>query len=1176
MIRAHRPSLAHAAVVIAAVAALLAILPAAPADAVEGTWVWFGDSDNAPRRLRRTFDLPSVPQSATLSVTADNVYTVYLNGERLGGDAAWESVDTYDVAKKLRAGRNVLALEAANQGGMAGVFARLDAVLPGGKKFAVGTDAQTKVSLLAAEGWLDAGFDDAAWATAVVLGDASIGPWNIGGGAGNATGGLAQTQTLERSITAPVPAEQQRPHFVVPEGFSVELVAAEPLVINPVTIAMDERGRLYVSESHTYRYGPNGTPVKPYTNPIIRLEPQADGSFRRELIAEGFEDPVMGMAIRDGKLWAAANNLLYQFTLPPSGPATDRRLLVEDKNKAWNPFGMFVLEWQPDGLLCMSVGDHEINLVGPGNTLKSRGRSGMVMRMKPDGTEMELLTQGFRVPYSFDIDPFGQLWLLSNGEGNPNRFARIIEGVDYHCFTRNVDGHWLAGRHRLSPPALELPGGAHTQLIRYYDAAYPQRYQGSLFLDNWGRHGFTGANRAVFRYVTDDRNNVVETEPFVSCGDPHFRVSHILLDPQGNMLLADWYGRDDESDLTGRIWRIRYTGGDRPAVSQSPDAPEWSQESYAVAALGSPSGTIRSLAVDRLAARGAAAIPALRGMAEQGEPLASATALWTLARIGTPEAKAALAAGAAHGDWKVRRLSLQLMRRHTTPDLAAVAGRLAQDADPAVRLEAIRGLTDPAAARSALAAVADTSAVDDDHLRYELAWLMARNVDRPTLHRLLGSQSEPVRRLGELVIDISAYEKFPGYELALEELGDRLASAPADQIDSLLSLARMHGTTTMVPVLAQLATRTDLPAAVSGRAILAIRGFAAVPPEVLAGVGQRFLEAVKSGAVAMQSPADWLLLFDLLEETGPTDLAIRQVSSQLAARDGSIRARAHALARGFGAKGAALAEHAARVALQKNTPPEICSDAVITLAAVETPARPERWAALLDSDDPFLRREAVRWWRLFKNTPAQAAATTLLLERAPRLAEQDATLRADLAAVLRDLDTPPERLASLAAPAAVTDKAVLAETVLAAVAASQGDAEKRSAVAGRGVFARVGCVKCHTEVLANTLRAPSLKGIGQAQKPPYLVESILAPSAILKTGFETERIETVDGRVLTGLVKEEGDSLRVITADDEKTIRKSDVEERAVLKLSLMPEGQERLMSPTELTDLVEYLISLR
>ena len=991
-------------------------------------------------------------------------------------------------------------------------------------------------------------------------------------------GGLAQTQTLDPSITAPIPADQQQPHFVVPEGFTVELVAAEPLVINPVAIAMDEQGRIYVSESHTYRYGPNGTPVKPYTNPIIRLEPQADGSLRRELIAEGFEDPVMGMVIRDGKLWATANNFLYQFTLPPTGPATDRRVLVEDKEKSWNPFGMFALEWAPDGLLCMSVGNHEVKLVGPNNTLDSRGTSGVVVQMKPDGTDMELLTQGFRVPYSFEIDPFGQLWLLSNGEGNPNRFARIIEGVDYLCFTRDIDNQvqWLAGLHRLSPPAFELPGGAYTQLLRYYDAAYPREYQGSLFLDNWGRHGFTGANRAVFRYVTDGRNNVVTTEPFVSCGDPHFRVSHILLDPQGNMLLADWYGRDDESDLTGRIWRIRYTGSDAPAITHKADSPDWSQEDYAVSGLGSPSAAIRSQAVERLTARGTAAIPVLVGRAGSGEPLGAAMALWTLTRIGTAEARAALAAGAAHADWKVRRLALHLMRRSAAPDLPTVAVKLVQDAEMAVRLEAVRGLTDPAAIRAALAVAADTPAIDDDHLRYELASLMARNLDRPTLHSLLTSESDDVRRLGELIIDIAAHEKFPGYELALEELRERLATAPVDQLTKLLPLARMHGTSDMVPQLVHLAQRSDLPAAVSGQAILAIRGFTDVPPQVLADVGGRFLEAVNTGGVSLQSSADFLLLFDLLEKSDPTNPAFSRVGHQLASGDGSVRERAHALARSFGPKVATLAKQATAIALQKNTPPETRSDALITLAAIEVPAQLERWTTLLDADDAFVRREAIRWWRIFKNTPSQAAATSLLLERAPRLIEQDGTLTSDLAAVLRDLDAPAERIASLNLPAAVTDKTAIAEATLATVATSQGNAKTLAAVAGRSVFARVGCVKCHTTVLANALRAPSLKGIGQAQKPPYIVESILEPSAILKTGFETERIETTDGRVLTGLVKEEGESLRIITGDDEKLLNKVDIEDRAVLKLSLMPEGQERLMSAAELADLVEYLISLR
>ncbi len=69
---------------------------------------------------------------------------------------------------------------------------------------------------------------------------------------------------------------------------------------------------------------------------------------------------------------------------------------------------------------------------------------------------MERLVHGLRVPYSFEYDPFGQLWVLSNGEGNPDRFVRVIEGVDYHCYSRPaVDNTWLAGNHPLAPPVFE-------------------------------------------------------------------------------------------------------------------------------------------------------------------------------------------------------------------------------------------------------------------------------------------------------------------------------------------------------------------------------------------------------------------------------------------------------------------------------------------------------------------------------------------------------------------------------------------------------------------------------------------------------------------------------------------------------------------------------------------------
>ena len=66
--------------------------------------------------------------------------------------------------------------------------------------------------------------------------------------------------------------EEQRKLFSLPPGFEIELVAAEPLVANPITLCYDEGGRLLVSESHTYRYGPAGTPVAVYpAAPVTEL-----------------------------------------------------------------------------------------------------------------------------------------------------------------------------------------------------------------------------------------------------------------------------------------------------------------------------------------------------------------------------------------------------------------------------------------------------------------------------------------------------------------------------------------------------------------------------------------------------------------------------------------------------------------------------------------------------------------------------------------------------------------------------------------------------------------------------------------------------------------------------------------------------------------------------------------
>ena len=160
---------------------------------------------------------------------------------------------------------------------------------------------------------------------------------------------------------------------------------------------------------------------------------------------------------------------------------------------------------------------------------------------------------------------------------------------------RGVDNNWLAGNHPLAPPCDELHRGAHTQLMRYYGAAYPAEYQGNLFLDNWGAHGFAGPNRGIFRFVPDERNNIVKKEPLVCLHRPALPPAATSSSIRtATCSIADWYGRDDESDMTGRIWRLKYVGqGPAGGQAQARFGRSGRMTTTRSSALGSPHHLIR-------------------------------------------------------------------------------------------------------------------------------------------------------------------------------------------------------------------------------------------------------------------------------------------------------------------------------------------------------------------------------------------------------------------------------------------------------------------------------------------------------------------------------------------------------------------------------------------------------
>ena len=139
-------------------------------------WIWYPEGDpltNVPaetRYFRRVVTLPAERhvKSARLRIAADNGAVVYINGKEVGrSNDSWKTVDIFDVTPALQPGANLLAVSVHNDGTAAGLALRLEAQFETGAPLEVVTDKNWKTSKQAANGWQNAGADDAAWLPAL-------------------------------------------------------------------------------------------------------------------------------------------------------------------------------------------------------------------------------------------------------------------------------------------------------------------------------------------------------------------------------------------------------------------------------------------------------------------------------------------------------------------------------------------------------------------------------------------------------------------------------------------------------------------------------------------------------------------------------------------------------------------------------------------------------------------------------------------------------------------------------------------------------------------------------------------------------------------------------------------------------------------------------------------------
>ncbi|MBM3999995.1 MAG: hypothetical protein FJ297_10735 [Planctomycetes bacterium] len=461
--------------------------------------------------------------------------------------------------------------------------------------------------------------------------------------------GLATTVFLIRLVGGPfaasaradepaIPHNQSRPpgpalsprraieKMVVPEGFHVELVASEPNLVNPVAMAFDERGRVWVAESLEYPRMDAGE-----GRDRIKILDDTDGDGTADkftIFAEGFNIP-SGIAVGYGGVWVANSpDILFLQDTDGDDRADRREVVVTGFGRADTHELPNSLTWGPDGFL------YGLNGVFNPSRVEQGGRTFeftcALFRIDPRTRAFELFAEGTSNPWGVAWDPWGSAFLSACVIDHLWHIAETgyyhRQGGPYPPFTWKIDSI-VAHTHQKAAYC-----GIH-----YFDSdAYPEAFRDRLFMGNI--HG-----NCVNADVLHRNGSTYRGEPapdFLTANDAWFMPVAQKTGPDGCLHVLDWYDRyhcyqDARRDpegidrLRGRLYRIRY--GDAPRAAPI-DLGKESDEQL-VARLSGGNGFLRETAVRILAERRSASDRLDAVLFDGGSPLKNRmTALW--ARLG--------------------------------------------------------------------------------------------------------------------------------------------------------------------------------------------------------------------------------------------------------------------------------------------------------------------------------------------------------------------------------------------------------------------------------------------------------------------------------------------------------------------------------------------------------------
>jgi putative membrane-bound dehydrogenase-like protein len=956
---------------------------------------------------------------------------------------------------------------------------------------------------------------------------------------------------------AGLPPHKAAQAMTVPEGFDVTLFAGEPDVVQPIALALDDRGRVWVAEAHSYPIRRKDKDAKDRV--LIFEDTKGTGKFdKRTVFLEGL-NLVSGLEVGFGGVWIGAAPYLMFVPMKDDKPSGPPQILLDgwgyqDTHETLNSF-----IWGPDGWLygCHGVFTH--SKVGkPGTPDKDRVPiNAGVWRYHPTRHKFEVFAHGTSNPWGLDFNDYGQAFVEACVI--PHAF-HIIQGGRYHRQAGNHFNphtyddiktiadhlHWQGANPWAGNNKSDSAGGghAHCGLMCYLGGAWPAEYRGQLFMGNI--HG----RRINMDILKSKGSGYVAShgKDLLLANDAWARFINMRYGPDGNVYVIDWYDKQachtgdvnvwDRSN--GRIYKISHRDS-KPVVGV--DLQKKTDLELVELQLHENDWYVRH-ARRILQERGAnpkrklgEAFVALQKMLrDHKEPTRRLRALWTLhAYLGKTE----------HAGGGGASLSLlNNARRDESPHLRAWTVQLSSETttvDTDRDMEVLASL--------------DQSPVVRLYLASALQRLVLK--DRWNIARYLLSHSEDADDQNLPLMYWYAIEP-----LAAEDSARALALALNGKIPQL------HGF-----MIRRLGAGGDA-------TVLLIDALAKTRD---AGGQLTFLTAMREalkGRRQVPMPDAWPKLFDKLKSSNEQNVRVQAVC--LAVAFGDPRPALEMVKNRGNTSNQAAAIGALLDAGHPKLTPEL--HWLLDSELKGTKARSLALRGLAAYDDPTTPGEIIRRFPNYTAEERIDAVNTLaarpsyakaLLDAIGKKSIAASEVSADIVRQLRNLkdknvskrinevwgsvrDSAAERVKQMAdykkmlttAPAAPPDLA-----------------------RGRAVYNK-SCAQCHTLFGVGGKVGPDLTGSNRANLD-YLLENIIDPSAVIPKEYAATLVEMKDGRVLTGIVRADTPvAVTVVTVNDTLTLPRKEIESLTTSNTSMMPDDLLAQLKEDEVRALIAYLQS--